>query len=92
MFSSFFSLVSGEISVPEENRGPRYITKISHRYQPYYYPNGKTLNKVLKGKIIINQTDQILTETQVEVLSLGLNFIFAKEQRKEKTTLDKDAR
>lgn len=68
----------------------KYVTKVQRNYKPYYYPWVRSLNKVLKGKIIINQSDKILSDTQTEILSLGLNFIFATNDKKERSKLNND--
>lgn len=72
------------------NRETRYVTEVSSGYQPVYYPSSHKLDKVLKGKIIINQTDKVLTDAQIETLSLGLNFIFSVKNKQERKQLERD--
>lgn len=40
-----------------------------------YSKNRETINKLLKGQILINQSHQELKDTEIEALCLGLNFI-----------------
>ena len=54
---------------------PNYVKKFSHHYGPQFYKSPKALRIALSGKILINQTNFRLSDHDIELLCLGLNFI-----------------
>lgn len=45
------------------------------KYKPHCYKNIAALTRVLKAKVLINESDIKLNDTDIETLSLGLGFI-----------------
>ena len=52
-----------------------YVTSVSFHYKPVVYGNRKFLTKYLRTKILINNSSRRLTDTDIEALALGLNFV-----------------
>jgi hypothetical protein len=52
-----------------------FITSIHWNYKPLFFADTKKIRKLLQKKILINQSQTILTDAEIEVLCLGLNFI-----------------
>lgn len=52
-----------------------FVLKIGNHYKPKIFKNKEAINRLLKGKILINQSEKILTNEEIEALCLGLNFI-----------------
>lgn len=50
------------------------MTRTSVSYRPHLFESNRALKKLLLNKIIINQTNYILSDTEIETLALGLNF------------------
>jgi hypothetical protein len=48
---------------------------VSHGYKPHIYPNAGTLNRILRKRVLINQSKHRISDTEIESLCLGLNFI-----------------
>ena len=53
----------------------RYVTQISHRYQPYIFKTAGQINEVLGGKTLVNLSNIRLYPSEIEALSAGLGFI-----------------
>lgn len=52
-----------------------YITKVSNTYKPLVYGNIHDLREFLKLNTILNKSNRVLSDEEVETLALGLNFI-----------------
>ena len=52
-----------------------YVKNLGKDYVPIYYPKRLNLLQVLEGNILINQSPLVLTDCQIEVLSMGLGFV-----------------
>ena len=54
---------------------PNYVKKFSAHYWPQFYKTPGALRVALSGNILINQTSFRLSDNDIELLCLGLNFI-----------------
>lgn len=54
----------------------RYVTSVARDYVPAIYKDRATLQRQLSEKILINQSIVHLSDRLVEVLALGLNFVY----------------
>ena len=54
---------------------PNYVKKFSAHYGPQFYKTPGALRVALSGNILINQTSFRLSDNDIELLCLGLNFI-----------------
>ena len=54
---------------------PNYVKKFSALYRPQFYKTPGALRVALSGNILINQTSFRLSDNDIELLCLGLNFI-----------------
>ncbi len=52
-----------------------YVTHVGRRYKPYLFKNREALNRILRGKCLINQSNLVLRDEEIETLCLGLNYI-----------------
>lgn len=52
-----------------------FVRTVSYNYVPLIIKDQKTLKRLLKNNIIINQTTLNLTDHMIEALALGLNFV-----------------
>jgi len=52
-----------------------YVTSVSFHYKPVVYGDRKLLTQYLRTKILINNSSRRLTDTDIETLALGLNFV-----------------
>ena len=57
------------------NRIFKYVKKVTEGYKTLEYKSEIQLNKTLDQNVIINQTDWVLSDPQIEWLALGLKFI-----------------
>ena len=57
------------------NRIFKYVKKVTEGYKTLEYKSEIQLNKTLDQNVIINQTDWVLSDSQIEWLALGLKFI-----------------
>lgn len=58
-------------SIPYRN----HVLHINTNYTPKFFSSQRALRKILHGKILINQTELILSDLDKELLCVGLNFI-----------------
>ena len=54
---------------------PKYVKKFSAHYWPRFFKSPRAFRVVLSGNILINQTSFYLSDSDIELLCLGLNFI-----------------
>lgn len=52
-----------------------FVTSVNTEYNPLIFKNNKELSTLLSNQILINQSHRTLSDQQIEVLCLGLNFI-----------------
>lgn len=52
-----------------------FVSSIPNHYTPIVFKSTEDINKLLKKKILINQSLKPVTNRTIELLSLGLNFI-----------------
>lgn len=72
------------ISLPYRN----FVTAIGNQYKPLVFKSREAINKLLKERILINQSTTTLTNEEIETLCLGLNFIPTYPHNNEETTID----
>jgi hypothetical protein len=52
-----------------------YVTHVGRRYKPHLFKTREALNRILRGKCLINQSSLVLGDEEIETLCLGLNYI-----------------
>lgn len=53
----------------------RYVLKAPKGYSPEIFPSTKAMELTLASKILVNQTNRVLTGSEIEILCLGLDYI-----------------
>lgn len=72
--------MSGSAQEVESTINWNFVTDIPVAYIPRAFKSRNHLLKILKSKVIVNESGRELTASEIELLALGFNFITSKEE------------